>query len=128
MATLSAPKTSHEENSAIQFKTPTNAADIVTGYINEIWQIPLQNHVQTFFVVERHTAIPQYLLQQTPYHSMPHFCTTVVDANPSGKIRIIEPEHILTHLTVLKQPKGIYDIQYRDLLVICWSLNHGRRS
>ncbi|KAJ6555278.1 hypothetical protein B0H10DRAFT_1847976 [Mycena sp. CBHHK59/15] len=121
-------KTSHEGNSAIQFKHPTNPTAVLTGYINEIWQIPLQNYIQTFMVVEKHTVIPQYLVQQTPYPSMPYFYTPVVDANPSGEFMIIEPEHILTHLTVYKRPKGTYGIEYRDLLIICWALNHSRRT
>ncbi|KAJ7086896.1 hypothetical protein B0H15DRAFT_781868 [Mycena belliarum] len=119
---------SHEGNSGIQFKSPSDLSIHLTGHIDMIWQIPLQGKIQTFFVVQKHTPIPLYLLRDTPYPSMPEFATTVVDATPSGQFIIIEAEHILTHLTVLKRPKGTYGINTRSLLTICWSLNRGRRS
>ncbi|KAJ7183718.1 hypothetical protein C8R46DRAFT_984939 [Mycena filopes] len=121
-------KQSHKGNSGIQFKSPLDFSVRLTGFINTIWQIPLQGRVQTFFVVEKHTAIPLFLLRGTPYLSMPEFATTVVDAAPSNEFVIIESEHILTHLTVLERPRGTYGIDTRSLLTICWSLNRGRRS
>ncbi|KAJ6456300.1 hypothetical protein C8R47DRAFT_996313 [Mycena vitilis] len=121
-------KISHEGNSGIQFKNPGNLTEILTGHIDRIWQIPLQGCMQTFFVVQKHTVIPLFVRQRTPFPSMPHFETTVVDAAPSGQFIIIGPEHILTHLVADKRPKGTFGIETRDLLVICWSLNRGRRS
>jgi hypothetical protein len=121
-------KISHEGNSGIQFKNPLNPALILTGYIHEIWQIPLQNLVQTFFVVEKHTVLPQYLLNETPYPTMPDMYCTAVDAKPSGNFIIIEPAHIITHLSIMKPPRQTYGILTRDLLIICWALNRGRRS
>lgn len=122
-------KRSHEGNSGIRFNSPTNpATPILTGYIENIYQIPLQGHLQTFILVQKHMIIPQWVRQRAPFHTMPHLNTSVVDAAPSDEFCIIEPEHILTHLTIYKRPKGTYGIDTRDLLVICWSLNRGRRS
>ncbi|KAJ7065097.1 hypothetical protein B0H15DRAFT_794632 [Mycena belliarum] len=120
-------KTSHEGNSGIQFKHPRTSA-ILTGYIDQIWQIPLQGRIQTFFVIEEHTRIPQWIAQEAPFLSMPELGATIVDATPSKQFLIIEPEHILTHLTIYKRPKGTYGILTRELLVISWSLNRGRRT
>ncbi|KAJ6624590.1 hypothetical protein B0H10DRAFT_1698527, partial [Mycena sp. CBHHK59/15] len=117
----------HEGNSAIQFKSPTHPGTLLTGYIDEIWQIPLQGCIQTFLVVQKHLIIPQWVRQNGPFQSMPHFQTTIVDATPSGEFLIIEPEHILTHLAIYKRPIGTYGITTRNFLVICWALNRGRR-
>lgn len=117
---------SHRGNSGIQFKDPLNH-QVLTGFIHEIWEIPLENHMQTFILVQKHKSLPLMLLNQTPFPSFPLFETTVVDAAASKRFSIIEPRHILTHLTVHKRSKGTYGID-RELLVICWALNRGRRS
>lgn len=112
-------------NSAIQFKDPgTNT--VLTGFIDEIWQIPLESHLQTFIMVQKHKNLTPIVLEETPYPTFPLFQTTIVYAAESNNFCIIEPRHILTHLTVFKRPKGTYGIN-RELLVICWALNRGRR-
>ncbi|KAJ6583141.1 hypothetical protein DFH09DRAFT_911716 [Mycena vulgaris] len=102
-------KHSHLGNSGIQFKRPSDS-QIFTGFIESIWQIPLQGHMQTFVVVELHTSLPHNILAQLPFSSKPRLNTTVVDATPSGNRFIIEPRHILTHLTTYKRPKGAFGI------------------
>ncbi|KAJ7182572.1 hypothetical protein C8R43DRAFT_869275 [Mycena crocata] len=121
-------KKSHEGNSGIQFKNPDDPATLLTGYIDEIWQIPLQGSIQTFLVVEKHLKIPQFVTVNSPFISKPRFATSIVDASPSNDFCIIEPHHILTHLTIFKRPKKTYGIEHRNVLVVCWSLNRGRRS
>ncbi|KAJ7122646.1 hypothetical protein C8R43DRAFT_1148250, partial [Mycena crocata] len=120
-------KISHEGNSGIEFKSPENPATHLTGYIDEIWQIPLQGRIQTFLVVETHLAIPQWVTVGTPFRTRPRFATKIVDADPSNQFCIIEPHHILTHLTIYKRPKGTYGIDHRNILVLSWALNRGRR-
>lgn len=117
---------SHEGNSGIQFKTPADSA-MRTGFIEEIWQMPLQNHIHTFFLVRQHKALPQSAHAKAPYSSLQGFQTTIVDARQSNQLCIIEPRHVITHLTVYKRPKGTYGIN-QEFLVICWALNRGRRS
>lgn len=117
---------SHRGNSGIQFKDPIKHT-VLTGFIQDIWQIPLENHMQTFVMVQKHKLLSSAVLDQTPFPSFPFFQTTLVDAAESNRFCIIEPRHILTHLTVYKRPRGTYGIP-RDTLVICWAANRGRRS
>ncbi|KAJ6523268.1 hypothetical protein DFH09DRAFT_1286690 [Mycena vulgaris] len=117
---------SHRGNSGIQFKDPSDSS-LMTGFIEEIWEIPLEHHMQTFILVQKHHDLPSAINAKTPFVSFPLFETKVVDAAPSGRFCIIEPRHILTHLPVYKRPKGTYGID-RELLVICWALNRGHRS
>ncbi|KAJ6524069.1 hypothetical protein DFH09DRAFT_937439 [Mycena vulgaris] len=113
-------------NRGIQFHDPSDNS-VQTGFINEIWEIPLEGHMQTFVLVQKHKNLPLPLLRKTPFPSFPLFQATVVDAAESNRFCIIEPRHILMHLTVFTRPKGTYGIN-RKILVICWALNRGRRS
>lgn len=119
-------KKSNKGNSAIHFKNPSANLARTTGDIQRIWQIPLEGHMQTFLVVEIHKSLSLRDQWKTPYFSMPFFESILVDATASGILCIIEPQHILTNVTVLKRPKGTYGIN-RDTLAICWALNRGRR-
>jgi hypothetical protein len=109
---------SHLGNSAIQFKHPADSR-VLTGFINTVWEIPLLGHMQTFLVIEIHRPLPNTILSGLPCTSLHWFKTSVVDARPSGNMCIIEPRHILTHLTIYKRPKGTYGINYREILTIC---------
>ncbi|KAJ6485977.1 hypothetical protein C8R45DRAFT_829279 [Mycena sanguinolenta] len=115
-----------QNSSGIQFKEPSNSSVCLTGFIDQIWQIPLDGHLQTFFLVQKHKNLSLADLHKTPFPSFPLFQTTAVDAEKSNQFCIIEPRHILTHLTFYHRKKGTYDIQKR-ILIICWALNRGRR-
>ncbi|KAJ7697026.1 hypothetical protein B0H17DRAFT_928742 [Mycena rosella] len=117
----------NEGNSCIQFKNPSNNLAYTTGYIMKIWQIPLQGYLQTFFVVEEHKQLSLSDQWKTPFHSMPRFGVSAIDSASSGRICIIESHHIVTHLTVYERPAGTYTIK-QNFLLICTSLNRGRRS
>ncbi|KAK6992495.1 hypothetical protein R3P38DRAFT_2569594, partial [Favolaschia claudopus] len=96
-------------NSHIQFQDPeTNT--IQTGFIDEIWQIPIEGHLRTFILVQKHKVLPAVLLAKTPYPSFPLFQSTGVDAAKSDRFCIIEPWHILTHLTTYRCCKRTYGI------------------
>ncbi|KAK7020020.1 hypothetical protein R3P38DRAFT_2535932, partial [Favolaschia claudopus] len=118
---------SRKKNSRIQYKDPQDITTFCTGHIREIWQIPLHNHLQTFFLVERHKPLPFGAIVKTPYYSLPLFKTSVVAAEASNQFDIIEPHHILTHLTSYFRPPGTFGITIPSL-VICWALNCGRRA
>ncbi|KAJ7123995.1 hypothetical protein C8R43DRAFT_899328 [Mycena crocata] len=118
---------SHPGNSGIQFRLPVDST-IRTGFIDLIWEIPLDGHIQTFLLVQMHSLLPAAIHARLPFAAMPRLNSSIVDAQDSGNICIIEPRHILTHLTIYKRPVGTYGIRNRELLAICWSLNRGRRS
>ncbi|KAJ7150883.1 hypothetical protein C8R43DRAFT_887002 [Mycena crocata] len=115
---------SHRGNSGIRFKNPADST-LLTGFIEEIWELPLENHMQTFILVQKHKDLPTST--ETPFTSLQSFEAKLVHADPSGRFCIIEPMHIITHLTVYKRPKGTYGI-HNAVLAICWALNRGRRS
>lgn len=118
---------SHLGNSAIQFYIPGHIDRLKqTGFIKSIWKIPLQYLMRTFLLVESHKLLTPEEEQLTPYPSLTHLSSRVVDLASSKQLYIIELHHIITHLTVYKRPTGLYGIPH-ETMVICWSLNRGRR-
>ena len=118
-------KRSHKGNSAIQFYNPlTQAHD--TGFIQNIWRIPLEGIMRTFIRVCPHRSLSAQEEGQAPFRHHPGFMTRIVDALPSDNLTIIEPAHIITHVTTFQRPAGTYGIG-REVLVVCWAPNRGRR-
>ncbi len=91
-----------------------------------ILQIPIQGYIGTFILVSEHRALDIQEEEQTPYFHYPLFMTRAVDAILSDKVHVIEPKHIITHLTTYTRPSGTYGIN-RDILEVCWALNRGRK-
>jgi hypothetical protein len=118
---------SHEGNSAIQFYNPYSR-EYDTGFIEIIWRIPLEDALETFLVVRPHRRLPFLSEAEAPFQQYPGFLTKIVDAAPLGDdaLQIIEPTHIITHLTTFRRPERTYSIPQKTL-VICWALNRGRR-
>ena len=118
---------SHEGNSAIKFYNPYSR-EYDTGFIKLIWRIPLEGAMEIFLVVRPHRRLPFLSEADAPFERYPGFMTKIVDAAPSddNALVIIEPTHIITHLTTFRRPEGTYSIQQKTL-VICWALNRGRR-
>ncbi|KAJ6472115.1 hypothetical protein DFH09DRAFT_1058123 [Mycena vulgaris] len=112
---------SNQGGSGIQFKMPKTGAQ-ATGFIKKIWQMPLKGCLKTFMLIEVHRPVRN----KTAFSSL-LLGATVVDASPSMNFIVIEPEHILTHLTVWRPPMGTYGIM-KDILGVCWGLNRGRRN
>ncbi|KAJ3796506.1 hypothetical protein GGU11DRAFT_817043 [Lentinula aff. detonsa] len=108
---------SHSGNSSIQFHDRFTQT-LHTGFIHTILQLPLEGVLQSFLLVQEHLALPLSEEQKAPYIQYPELMTRIVNAAPSSKVFIIEPHHIITHLTTLYQPQGSY---------VCWALNRGRR-
>ncbi|KAF8164936.1 hypothetical protein B0H34DRAFT_647608, partial [Crassisporium funariophilum] len=122
-------KESHEGNSHIQFYIPGGAGDAVeTGFVEVIWELPLEGIWQTFLLVRRHKPLSPAQLRKTPYAYEPcsGLQTKVVSAEEGNDIFIIEPRHIICHLTVYKNPPRMYGLT-RETLTICWGLNRRRR-
>ncbi|PPQ71131.1 hypothetical protein CVT25_004856 [Psilocybe cyanescens] len=116
---------SHYGNSAILFyNTSTQKKD--TGFINAIWQVPLSIEVHTFIAVSPHLSLTTEEEDKASFIHYPGFESRIVDIIPSDELVIIEPAHIISHLTIYKRPIGTYDIE-KETLVVCWALNRGRR-
>jgi hypothetical protein len=114
---------SHEGNSAIQFYSPYTQ-EHSTGFIYVIWQVLLEAVMHTFIVVRLHRPLTALEEGQAPFLYYPGFMTRIVDALPSDNFLIIEPTHIVTHLTTFRRPAGTYGIP-KETLIICWALNRG---
>jgi hypothetical protein len=118
---------SHQANSSIQFYTATGTTNM--GFIEVIWQLPLEGHMRTFLLVRPHKPLPLEQEQKAPFHNRPRFYTKIMDAgeSPDSALTIIEPRHIITHTVVYKRPAASYHTQM-DILVVCWALNRGRKE
>jgi hypothetical protein len=113
---------SHASNSLIQFYEPgTNPKQTSTGVIMVILQIPLDNVLRTFVVVRRHRHLPIQF-----YADHPELETAVVHHQPEADGIVIEPRHVITHLSAWKRPAAIYQTD-EPVLRVCWALNRGRR-
>ncbi|KAK7054060.1 hypothetical protein R3P38DRAFT_2602136 [Favolaschia claudopus] len=116
---------SHLGNSLIQFYEPGTArndsGNLFTGVIYSISQIPLDGFLREFIFVRKHQP-----LDITPYSNHPELMAQVVYAEPVSDITVIEPKHIITHLTAWKRSANIYHTRV-PVLVVCWALNRGRR-
>jgi hypothetical protein len=119
---------SHDGNSHIQFYIPGAKDEIETGYIEAIWELPLQGIRQTFLLVRQHRPLSPAQLRKTPYAYEPcsKLQTKIVNLEPSIQVFIIEPQHIICHLTTYKNPPKTYGLN-RETMVICWGLNRRRK-
>jgi len=120
---------SHEGNSHIQFYIPGAAGGATeTGYIEAIWELPLESVLQTFLLIQRHQPLSPAQLRKTPYAHEPcsNLQTKVVNMEESKDIFIIELQHIKCHLTVYKNPPKTYGLN-KETMTICWGLNRRRR-
>jgi len=116
---------SHVGNSAIQFYNPLSQSHD-TGFIQTIYQLPIEASIQTFIAVSPHQSLPFSEESKALFHNHSGYMSRIVDVQPSKNIILIQPDHIITHLTTYQRPKGTYHID-QDTLVVCWALNRGRR-
>ena len=110
---------------AISFYNPSTETH-VTGFIEKNWQIPLQGSMQPFVVVQPHTHLSAIKEGKAPFKNYQGFMSRIVDAQSTENPVIIEPNHIITHVTTFQRPEGTYGIQ-RETLIVCWALNRGHR-
>ena len=115
---------SHIGNSAIQFYDPLSQSHD-TGFIQTIYQLPLEASMQTFIVVSPHQPLPFSEESKAPFHNHSGYMSRIVDVQPSEKTILLRLDHIITHLTTYQRPKGTYHIDW-DTLIVCWALNRGR--
>lgn len=121
---------SHEGNSAIQFAHPTTERTL-TGFIEEIWSTPLRSRIETFFVVRPHRRLSGTEERKAPFADFNEkYGVQIFDGLPTkarNQLLIMQERHIITHLSTFRRPAGTYGIP-RGTLVVCWSLNRGRRG
>lgn len=120
---------SHVGNSHIQFYIPGAAGNATdTGYIEKIWELPLEGVWQTFFLVRQHRQLTPAQLRKTPYAYNP--CSIlqakVVSTEESKSSFILEPQHIICHLVTYKNPPRTYGLS-TGTMIVCWGLNRKRR-
>ncbi|KAJ7429469.1 hypothetical protein B0H11DRAFT_1665609, partial [Mycena galericulata] len=112
---------SHESNSLIQFYQPgtdPKQNQTSTGGITAILQIPLDNMLRTFVIVQKHRPLPIQFYADHP--------ELVVDSQPEPDAMVIEPRHVIAHLTAWERPANMYNTK-RSVFRVCWALNRGRR-
>lgn len=114
---------SHSGNSSIQFHNPQTQTRL-TGAIETILEIPLEGFLRRFILARTYHPLNDTEAALTPYPQFPRFQSQVVNAALSAEVIVIEPHHIITHLTTFRRPAGTYSISH-EILVICWALNRG---
>jgi hypothetical protein len=117
-------RTAHRGNSAIQYRNRF-MPEAWTGNIQTIWQLPLDNSMHTFVVIQPHQPLSPADEKLSPYTSFPALMCRIYDAKSKMHPIIVEPADIVTHLTTYERPSGTYGIDC-DTLVVCWSPNRGR--
>ena len=70
-----------------------------------------------FIVVCPHCFLSTLKKGQAPFFYYQEFMTCIVDALPSEDLLIIEPTHIVTHLTTFQHPAGTYGSSKKTLIV-----------
>lgn len=95
------------------------------GRIEDIWKLPLNDCIRTFLLVRKFKDLDFHEVQMTPYHLNPQLLTRVYDTLPSDNVFLIEPRHIITHLTTWTRPRFL-GINH-SVIIVNWALNRGRR-
>jgi hypothetical protein len=88
----------------------------------------LEATLKTFIIIRPHRVLPVQEEERAPFINYPGFKARIFDSQPSddSELVIIEPHHILTHLTTFQRPAGTYGID-RETLVVCLALDRGRK-
>jgi hypothetical protein len=113
---------SHAAAAFVRFYEPgTEPKQTATGVITVVLQIPLDDTLRTFVVVRKHRPLPIQF-----YTDHPELMTAVVDLEPERDGMVIEPRHVITHLTTWERSADIYKTK-KPVLKVCWAMNRGRR-
>lgn len=116
----------HVGNSAIRYRNSvTNRLD--TGFIEEIWELPLDGQLRTFFIVQPNRTLEDEDEKLAPFHEFhDKYAVRIYDATQTDTKIIIESHHIQTHCATLERPPGTYGIAC-PTLIVSWAPNRGRR-
>ncbi len=118
----------HVGNSQIRFYIPGQNQMEDTGVIEAIWELTLDGALQTFLLIRKHQPLPAAELLGSPFSIEPctYLKTKIVDIHLSETVLILEPRHIICHLSSYRRPAGTFGLN-TESLVVCWALNRGRR-
>ncbi|KAJ7094902.1 hypothetical protein C8R43DRAFT_1068291 [Mycena crocata] len=115
---------SHHSNSLIQFNEPNTDQPPLTGIIRTILEIPLYGFLRKFILVAPHRPIS---LENTPYQHFPRMMTALVEIEPYKTLIVIEPKHVITHLSAWIRPSRTYPGVNKRFMTVSWALNRGRK-
>ncbi|KAJ7701625.1 hypothetical protein B0H14DRAFT_2416976 [Mycena olivaceomarginata] len=115
---------SHHSNSLVQFCKPNTDEAPMTGVITAILEIPLHGFLRKFIFVAPHRPID---IHNTPYEHCPQMKATLVEVEPYKTLVVIEPKHIITHLSAWIRPSQTYPGISKRFMVVCWALGRGRK-
>lgn len=120
--------TRHIGNSQIQFYTPVNRNQQDTGRIEAIWELVLDGRKQQFLLVRKHQPLNAIEEQRSPYatEACSHLKSKIAHTQASEELQVIEPQHIICHLTSFTRPPGTFGFNF-ETMVVCWALNRGRQ-
>ncbi|EJD39700.1 hypothetical protein AURDEDRAFT_70893 [Auricularia subglabra TFB-10046 SS5] len=120
-----AVKGSHLANSSISFFVPSTRTKR-TGFINTIWQLPMEAKLRTFMLVHTLEDLTAEEYRQTPYAALADMQTRPVSCTQSDRSYIIEPEHIVCHAVVYRRPTGTFGVD-QELYIVNTALSRGRK-
>ena len=117
---------SHFPNSQVQYRHPLNHT-IESGSITAIWVLPIKDGRHTFFLVTPHMPLPPNEDAKAPFvHMSSRYSVRIFNAISTVLPIIIEPKHIISHVSTYRRPEGTYQIPLQTI-VVCTALNRGRR-
>ncbi len=117
---------SHPGNSHIEFNHPQTHTR-GTGSIQLILETPLEGFIRPFLFVQPHKALEIQEERRTPFYQRPWLKSRTVDIILDDNVFVMEPQHIITHLTTLERPAGTYGIKQK-FQVVCWGLDRRRKD
>lgn len=121
-------KSSHRGNSSVQFFTPYETpTQKQSGFIERIWSIPLDGTLRTFMIVRPHVSLEPDDAARSPYINLPDMHTCLVATAIPDILRVIEPAHIICHVTLYRRPKGTFGLS-TSAYVASAALDRGRRG
>ncbi|KAJ6580220.1 hypothetical protein B0H10DRAFT_1955241 [Mycena sp. CBHHK59/15] len=107
---------SHHSNSLVQFRQPNTDEAPMTGVIRAILEIPLHGFLRKFIFVAPHRPID---IHNAPYKHRPRMKAALVEVEPYKTLVVVEPKHIITHLSTWIRPSQTYPGISKQFMVVC---------
>ncbi|KAJ6603763.1 hypothetical protein B0H10DRAFT_1957739 [Mycena sp. CBHHK59/15] len=107
---------SHHSNSLVQFRQPNTDEAPMTGVIRAILEIPLHGFLRKFIFVAPHRPID---IHNAPYKHCPRMKAALVEVEPYKTLVVVEPKHIITHLSTWIRPSQTYPGISKQFMVVC---------
>lgn len=114
----------HHSHSLVQFRKPNSTDAPMTGVIQFILELPLHGFLRKFIFVAPHKPID---LSHTPLGNRPRTMTALVEIQPYKTLIVMEPKHIITHISAWKRPAHTYSGINKPFMTVGLALNRGRK-